>query len=268
MRAIRLLRIGLTVHDLGAAESFYTSALGFRRTGDPEPDPVLSSLSGAHVRRILLQRGGQALELAQFDPPGAPYPPDRSSNDLWFQHCALVTDDIEAAYASLREHSFTPISRNGPQRLPGGIVAYKFRDPEGHPLELIQFPHPDPATAGGIDHSAIAVADAERSIAFYVQELGLRVQARQVNTGPGQDALDGLADTRVDVVALAAEHPAPHIELLGYRVPQGRPAPPMRPMDIAATRLVLASTGASTVLTRDPDGHALLLHAGGFTATT
>ena len=38
---------------------------------------------------------------------------------------------------------WTPISTSGPQLLPaasGGVSAFKFRDPEGHPLELIAFP--------------------------------------------------------------------------------------------------------------------------------
>jgi Glyoxalase/Bleomycin resistance protein/Dioxygenase superfamily len=78
--------------------------------------------------------------------------------------------------------SRSPISRYGPQRLLSGIVAFKFRDPDL--LELIQFPRPDLRTEGGIDHSAISVADAERSIAFYAERLGLSLQSRQVNRGP------------------------------------------------------------------------------------
>ena len=46
----------------------------------------------------------------------------------------------------LSRFPFTTISRNGPEALPGGVVAFKFRGPDGHPLELIQFPWPDPRT--------------------------------------------------------------------------------------------------------------------------
>ncbi len=38
---------------------------------------------------------------------------------------------------------WTAISTDGPQRLPpssGGVAAFKFRDPDGHPLELLAFP--------------------------------------------------------------------------------------------------------------------------------
>ena len=128
---------------------------------------------------------------------------------------------MAAAYRRLQTHNVTPISRHGPQTLPGGVIAFKFRDPDHHPLELIQFPTADPVTAHGIDHSAISVADADRSIAFYAAALGLAVTARQVNTGPAQDALDNLDAVTVDVVALSPAIRSPHLELLAYRAPCG-----------------------------------------------
>lgn len=274
MKALRLLRVSLTVSDLAKSEAFYTGALGFGTLGPAcDADPAMARLLGASsLRMVRLRRGSQVLELAVFDPPGSPYPPGSRGNDLWFQHCALAVDDMAAAYARLSRHPFTPISRGGPQTLPGGASAYKFRDADGHPLELIALAQPDPATTGGIDHSAISVSSAERSTAFYADTLGLQVAARQVNTGPAQDALDGLDSARVDVVALAPEQPAPHVELLGYRTPPGRPAPPLLPRDIAASRLVfqvdslaghpeaaVLAGGARAMLMHDPDGHALLL---------
>jgi catechol 2,3-dioxygenase-like lactoylglutathione lyase family enzyme len=256
------LRVSLTVADLTAAEAFYTEALGFARAGGVRcADAALAELLGARRVRILwLRRGSQILELAEFDPPGAPYQPDSCSNDLWFQHIALATDDMKAAYARLRRCAFAPISRQGPETLPSGIVAFKFRDAEFHPLELIEFPQPDPQTRGGIDHSAISVADADRSIAFYTETIGLSLQSRSRNKGAAQDRLDNLDGATVEVCALAPAAAAPHLELLAYRAPRGRRAAPMRPADIAATRLIFSaasSTGARLV--HDPDGHALIL---------
>ncbi len=273
MRALALLRLSLTVGNLDRMTALYTEALGFAAVGPPqEAEPAMAALLGAERLRIApMRRGAQILELDVFDPPGAVYPAGSRSNDGWFQHAALVTDDIAAAYARLTGMGFTPISRNGPQMLPGGISAYKFRDDEGHPLELIQLEHPM-ATAGGIDHSAIAVGDVGRSIGFYTTTLGLSVASRQVNSGPAQDALDGLDGTSVDVVALSPEQPAPHVELLGYRSPLGRTGPGLRPADIAASRLVLQvdslagqpgavvlQDGSRAAVVHDPDGHALLL---------
>ena len=106
------------------------------------------------------------------------------------------------------------------------------------------------------------MTDAARSIAFYTGELGLREASRQTNVGAEQDALDGLDGVRVDVVALEPEHATPHVELLAYHTPASRPTGPLRPRDIAATRLVLEATGLpdnAPMLTHDPDGHALVL---------
>jgi catechol 2,3-dioxygenase-like lactoylglutathione lyase family enzyme len=262
VKAEALLRVSLTVADLTAAEAFYTEALGFVRASVvSHADTALAILLGARRIRILwLRRGNQILELAEFDPPGAPYKRDSCSNDLWFQHIALVTDSMSIAYARLCQHHFTPISRHGPETLPGGIVAFKFRDAEAHPLELIAFPRPDPHTQGGIDHSAISVADADRSIAFYTETVGLSLQSRQVNTGAAQDRLDNLDNVTVDVCALAPASVAPHLELLAYRAPRGRVATPIHQADIAATRLVFsAAPGTPPTLFHDPDAHAILL---------
>jgi catechol 2,3-dioxygenase-like lactoylglutathione lyase family enzyme len=270
--ALRLDRIGLNVRDLAAMVAFYTGALGFEARSESE-DAALASLLGAHrVRKAVLARGKQTLELTQCDPPGRPYPEMSRTNDLWFQHCALVTSDIGAASERLGKFSHPATTDGGPQTLKSGIVAFKFRDPEGHPLEFIQFAKPDSRTEDGIDHSAIAVADAQRSIAFYASTLGLSVTARQVNSGAAQDRLDDLDGVEVDVVSLAPRRLAPHVELLGYRQPRGRCGAPRHPTDIAASRLVLvmaasedgnelsnsAGDGRASLL-NDPDGHILVL---------
>jgi len=106
------------------------------------------------------------------------------------------------AFAQLSAHHHAPISQGGPQVLPlssGGVAAYKFRDPDGHPLELIHFPGGEPAErwAGapglflGIDHSAITVTDLDAAIGFLGGALGLTVSERGLNRGPGQARLAG-----------------------------------------------------------------------------
>ena len=265
MKVQRLLRIELTVSELTRAERFYVEALGFRslRREDVTPDEA-AFLGARRVRQVVLQRGQQTLVLQAFRPEGYGYPADALACDQLFQHFALPVPSMEAAYARLLALAPTPISMAGPQQLPqasGGAVAFKFRDPDGHPLELIEFAdrHGD-----GIDHSAIAVADAARSIAFYRDQLGLRVASRQTNTGIEQDRLDGLDHAVVDVVGLAPSVATPHVELLGYRSHRSRPAAPHQPNDIAATRLVmevadLPTEAGGRQLIRDPDGHLLVL---------
>ncbi len=271
IRTTRLLRIELTVAALAPAVQFYSEALGFTAEAPVDGAPVYAALLGAdRIRQVVLRRGAQSLVLQVFQPEGASYPTGSLACDQVFQHFAMPVTNMARAFAGLARFGAAPISSAGPQILPqrsGGATAYKFRDPDGHPLELIRFP--DGAT-GGIDHSAIAVSDAGRSIAFYRDTLGLRVGARQVNSGPEQNRLDGLTEARVDVVALEPQQPTPHVELLAYQNPPGREAAAMRPNDIAATRLVFevsglpdpAATladGSRAALIHDPDGHLLLL---------
>lgn len=301
-RVQRLLRISRTVVDLARATAFYRDALDFRvvdeATFDGDAWGQLTGVAGARGTSVTMRLGDQDVELVAFDPPGDRYPPVRGAADLWFQHIAVVVSDIDAAYARLCGYSFEPISERGPQRLPpssGSVIAYKFRDQDGHPLELIQFPSSTGDAAWrqkrvgflGIDHSAIDVADIEQSIDFYTRTLGFRVASRSINSGPAQKRLDGAREDLVDVVALQpATAGPPHVELLGYRKPAGHPIPPhAKTNDVAADRLVLQVDGLARLvdalraenvnfispgivalprdqraaLVRDPTGHLLLL---------
>ena len=229
----------------------------------PPADMTLLGLEGRGTR-IALSFGDQRLELEAFDRKGRPYPPDATAADLCFQHFALVTRDAAAAWEGARAHGASPISIGGPVTLPasaGGVTAVKFRDPEGHPLEFVQFSSAarrsrDSGFTPGVDHSAISVSDAGASRRFY-EVLGLRAGQPTLNQGPTQVALDGLPEVRVDVVPMSPEIGTPHLELLGYRSPIGRPAGLLRANDAAATRIVWRSD--RNALLHDPDGHLHVL---------
>ena len=266
----RLLRIELSVSDLGRAERFYLDALGFTVADRGPIDPAMANLLGAErIMATTLHRGGQTLVLHAFQPDGDRYPRGAICSDQLFQHFALPVADMNAAYARLQASGPSPIS-DWPQRLParsGGVVAFKFRDPDGHPLELIQFPD---GRDDGIDHSAIVVLDPQRSIDFYRDQLGFSLASRQINKGEEQDRLDGVEGVNVEVIGLKPRRPTPHLELLGYRDPPVRPTSRLSPRDIAATRLVLEVAELPTGSTRladgglarlihDPDEHAIVL---------
>lgn len=233
----------------------------------PAADMALLGLPGSGIR-IVLSVGEQRIELEAFASKGRPYPEAATAADLSFQHFALVTADAAAAWGRARAHGATPISASGPVTLPasaGGLTAVKFRDPEGHPLEFVQFRNaPESSRRGallsGIDHSALCVADADVSRSFY-EELGLTVGRPTLNQGPTQVALDGLAEVRVDVVPLSPQIGRPHLELLRYRSPAGRAAGRLQANDVAATRIVWRSD--RDALLRDPDGHLHVLSAAG-----
>lgn len=255
-RVLRLLRISRTVSDLARAVAFYRDVLDFcvidEATLDTDAWRDLMGVAGARGQSVTMRLGEQELELLAFDPAGDPYPLGSDAADLWFQHIAIVVSDIGAAVTRLSGYSFKPISERGPQRLPptsGSVIAYKFRDPDGHPVEIIHFPPGSgnvswQQTSGlfcGIDHSAIDVADMKKSIDFYTRLLGLRVASHSVNSGVEQARLDHAPDVLVDVTALqpTMEGP-PHLELLGYERPVGRPIPAdIKSSDVAADRLVL-----------------------------
>jgi catechol 2,3-dioxygenase-like lactoylglutathione lyase family enzyme len=172
---------------------------------------------------------------------------------------------------------WTPISNGGPQRLPqrsGGVTAFKFQDPDGHPLELLAFPERavpphwmDRSAFGiflGIDHSAISVRDTAISMAFY-QSLGFKVTAQTFNHGLEQADLDGVPGSQVEVTALCPATSTPHLELLCYRSAVRPPRQTLSSNDVAATRIALAADGLKNdvdsvqQLVVDPDGHHLLL---------
>lgn len=272
--ALALRRVERNVADIAGAEGFYREALGFQAVGKAVEDAGLAGKLGVERVRVLRMRlGAQEIELSECFPAGAPYPPHSQSNDQWFQHIAIVTTDMAAAYALVMRHGALPISRNGPQRLPaasGGVTAFKFRDPEGHPLELLEFPlgaggfweQKSGGLTLGFDHSAISVGDVSQSIAFYTG-LGLVQAAATVNQGAEQERLDGLDAVQADVVALeCGQHAPPHLELLYYRQPPGRPASGIGLNDIAADRLIFSTAGGEDVWLRDPDGHAVVLMKG------
>ncbi len=278
LHALRLLRISRVVSDLDRAEVFYADALGFRRLGRAPLEPALLAalgMAGAEAEQSVMRLGEEEIALVRFAPEGRPYPADSQSRDLWFQHLAIVVRNMDAAYANLCAHrGWQPISWGGPQHLPradGSVRAFKFRDPDGHPLELIWFPlgqgravwreRASSTPFLGIDHSAIAVSLVSRSLAFY-RRLGLAPAARSWNHGQPQSALDGLLEARLRVIGLRpASAEGPGLELLRYR-PSGRPMLAARPNDRLTDWVTLAVSGLarpSPGALRGPDGHLVVL---------
>jgi len=304
MAVTQLLRVSITVADLAETAAFYRDGLGLdvgpeQTLGDTAWNRLLGLDEGTTARAVDIGVGQKILKLVVFDPPGAPYPPERASNDQWFEHVALVTGDITAVWERLERYSPEVITKGTPVLLPpntGSVTAFKFRDPEGHPLELIFFPEGvgDPlwhqGTSPGIrgyDHTAVSVMDVDRSVAFYTGLLGFHIGGRSLNTGPEQDRLDGLVACEVDVVALQpADVATPHVELLHYRTPPGRTVSrAVKANDVAAARqvhavddlfalvrrleaadtpfvspgIVTLKDGGKAAAVRDPDGHMIVL---------
>jgi len=259
--------IGMTVSDLDRAVEFYTKVLSFEKVSDVEVTgdeyEHLQGVFGLRLRVARLKLGAEFIELTEYlAPRGRPIPADSRSNDRWFQHIAIIVRDMDRAYQHLRRHKVEHAS-TGPQRLPdwnpnaGGIRAFYFRDPDGHHLEVLEFPpdkgdpkwrRPSESLFLGIDHTAIVIADTENSLKFYRDALGLRVAGESENYGPEQERLNNVFGARLRITALRASA-GPGIEFLEYVAPRGgRPMPAdERANDLVhwQTQLVATAAGAA-----------------------
>jgi catechol 2,3-dioxygenase-like lactoylglutathione lyase family enzyme len=301
--------VGMTVSDLDRAVEFYSTVLTFEQISDVEVAGEayehLQGVFGLRMRVVRMRLGDAVIELTQYlAPQGRPIPVDSRSNDRWFQHVAIIVSDMDRAYARLRRYRVQHASP-GPQRLPdwnlkaAGIRAFYFKDPDGHVLEILQFPpgKGDPKWQRvsdrlflGIDHTAIVVADTDASLKFYRDALGLKVVGESENYGPEQERLNNVFGAHLRITTLRAGA-GPAIELLEYLAPRdGRPYPAdarahdlwhwqtrLAAADAAgalqalrAARSPLISSGlvettdrtlgiARGFMVRDPDGHAMQL---------
>jgi catechol 2,3-dioxygenase-like lactoylglutathione lyase family enzyme len=296
--------IGMTVSDIDRSVAFYTNVLTFEKIGDEElsgrPFELQSGVFGAHARRVTLRLGTECVQVTEYlAPRGRPIPDDSRPNDTSFQHVAIIVSDMAAAYARLRAAGVRYAS-TAPQRLPdwnvnaGGIRAFYFRDPDGHFLEVLQFPpekglemwHRREPLFLGIDHTAMVSTDTERSLSLYRDRLGMRVAGESENYDVEQEHLNGVFGARLRITTLRAAS-GPGIELLEYLAPRsGRPPlPDVAANDVVHWQTTLASPGIASLpamarmhaltlvspfavpvgpsarpsmLTRDPDGHGLL----------
>ncbi len=260
--------VGMTVSNMDRSIAFFSEVLTFEKISDDEVTGSeyerLNGVFGLRMRVVRMRLGAEHIELTEYlTPRGRPIPVDSRSNDGWFQHVAIIVSDMDKAYARLRQHRVEHASPE-PQRLPdwnkaaGGIKAFYFKDPDGHPLEILQFPEGkgDPRWhAGsrrlflGIDHTAIVVGDTATSLAFYRDLLGLRVAGESVNYGPEQERLNNVFGARLRITALRAAGPG--IEFLEYLAPRnGRPAVGIQANDVAHWETTLTTTDAGEAFGR------------------
>jgi len=299
--------IGITVSDMDRAVDFYSKVLTFEKVSDTEVVGEnyehLEGVFGLRIRVVRMRLGDEFIELTEYlAPKSRPIPIDSRSNDRWFQHIAIIVSDMDKAYTWLRQNKVEHAS-SGPQRLPdwnknaAGISAFYFKDPDEHPLEVLQFPpdkglqkwrRPTEKLFLGIDHTAIVVRDTDSSIKFYRDLLGMNVAGESENYGTEQEHLNNVFGAHLRITALRGTS-GPGIELLEYLAPRdGRPFPSdERASDVVHRQTVLLTRAAESVaqqlransvnfvssgvvanqteqlgfskafLVRDPDGHVV-----------
>lgn len=248
-------KVSITVSDIDEAIAFYTNVLSFQHT-------ETYVLEGKSIQRLFgirdkklkvevasLQLGSEQIELMEFhsSKKGRSIPHDSKSNDLWFQHIAIVVNDMDKAYEQVAKHKVEHVS-TAPQTLPDyipaatGIAAFYFRDPDDHNLELIYFPKekgnpkwqtPSEKVFLGIDHSAIGIEETEESLLFYQDVLGLKVAGNSENYGTEQEHLNQVFGARLLITGLQAKSGF-GVEFLDYIAPPGGRSYPMdsTPLDL------------------------------------
>ncbi len=254
--AIDVPKISITVSKLESIVPFYEEVLTFKKVEEYQ-------LNSSNLQRLLglqdddleakvavLQLGKEKIELIEFinEDRQRAIPEDARSNDLWFQHIAIVVSDMEAAYKRLRKYKVQHVSTS-PQTLPdylpaaAGISAFYFRDPDGHNLEIIHFPagKGDPRWQNaenslflGIDHTAIGIDDTDQSSNFYQNLLGLKIAGNSENYGSEQEHLNQVFGAHLIITGLKAQEGI-GVEFLDYLAPpRGR----SYPADSRATDLI------------------------------
>src|SRR6266498_4431410 len=252
--------IGMTVSDMDRSVEFY-SALTFQKVSDievlGEQYEHLEGVFGARVRIVRMQLGNEYVDLTEYlAPRGRPIPLDSRSNDLWFQHIAIVVRNMDQAFEKLRALKVQFVS-TGPQTLPpsikaaAGIKAFYFRDPDQHNLEVISFPpgKGDPRWQKktdnvflGIDHTAIGISNTDASLKFYRDLLGLRKAGESENFGTEQEHLNQVFGAHLHITGMRSDA-GPGIEFLEYLAPRdGR----TRPADVHANDIVHWQTIVAT----------------------
>ena len=271
----------MTVSDMDRSVAFY-SALAFQKVSDievlGEQYEHLEGVFGARMRIVRMQLGNEFVDLTEYlAPRGRPIPADSRSNDLWFQHIAIVVRDMDQAFEKLRAVKVQFVS-TGPQTLPpsipaaAGIKAFYFRDPDQHNLEVIYFPSGkgDPRWQEktdklflGIDHTAIGIANTEASLHFYRDLLGFRKAGESENFGTEQEHLSQVLGAHLQITGMRAAS-GPGIEFLEYLAPRDGRA---RPADLHANDIVHWQTMITTddvdlMAKKLRDGHVHFVSSG------
>ncbi len=236
--------IGMTVKDMNQSLKFYTEVLGFKKVSDKEfkgeSFEKLQGVFGLNMRVVRLQLGDEFIELTDYlTTGGRSIPEDAKSNDLFFQHIAIVVSDMDKAFLQVKKYYVEYVS-TAPQTLPKsipaaeGIKAFYFHDPDNHNLELIYFPKGKGQDKWqksgskiflGIDHTAIGVSSTENSHKFYMDLLGIERKGDSWNKGTEQEHLNNVEAASLHITGYRAAA-GPGVEFLQYINPgPGKPFP-------------------------------------------
>jgi glyoxylase I family protein len=134
--------VTVRVSDMERALAFYQGGLGLRVIFDVRLEGAgLEAVTGARgakgrmVGLLVPGAGRVSIELLGFEHPRSERPaPGRFTG---YSNLSLSVDDLDAAYAECVARGLRPVQK--PIEV-GGVRMFFLLDPDGTPIELIQFP--------------------------------------------------------------------------------------------------------------------------------
>ncbi len=134
--------VTVRVSDIDRSLAFYRDGLGLRVLFDIALDGAgLEAVTGARGARgrmvgLLVPGAGKAsIELLWFEkPPSERPPPGRFTG---YGNISLSVDDLDAAHAACAGRGLRPLQ---PPISVGGVRMFFLADPDGTPIEIVEFP--------------------------------------------------------------------------------------------------------------------------------
>jgi glyoxylase I family protein len=134
--------VTVRVSDMERALAFYRDGLGLRVVFDVrlagaglEAAASAAEASGRMVGLLVPGAGRVCIELLGFDAPKSERP--ARGHFTGYTNVALSVDDLDAAHAACVARGLHP--RSAPVAV-GGVRMFFLADPDGTPIELIEFP--------------------------------------------------------------------------------------------------------------------------------
>jgi glyoxylase I family protein len=135
--------VTVRVSDMERSLAFYRDGLGLRVIFDVSLDGAgLEAVTGSKgskgrmVGLLVPGAGRVSVELLGFDHPKSERPPQ--GRFTGYSNISLSVDDLDAAHAECVARGLRPLQK--PVDV-GGVRMFFLADPDGTPIELIEFPH-------------------------------------------------------------------------------------------------------------------------------
>lgn len=142
LRVRNFSHVCISVSDMERALAFYRDVLGLEPIFDLElsGEGMASATgeAGAHGRMVgcKVPGSGVTIELLHFGHREGPAAPG-AARSTGYTNVSLSVDDLDASYEALLARGVTPLQR--PFGV-GGVRMFFVADPDGTPIEVIEFP--------------------------------------------------------------------------------------------------------------------------------